>query len=176
VIYSTGGRANLWTGTARQIGRSERDRGQFEAEAVRDYADGLCMLIPAVAIEKVGLLDEEYFNYWEETDWCFRAREKGLRCYYVPAAKVWHKAERSLSSTDDFHYHYQRNALMFVRKRGNGLQFATALLTHLLVYGPWYLIRRPGRIGRAVAEWRAVLWNAGFRGGTRNQPRQRPLT
>jgi hypothetical protein len=76
VIYSTGGRVNLWTGTARQIGRGERDRGRFGSEAVRDYADGLCMLIPAAAVEKVGLLDEEYFNYWEETDWCFRARKR----------------------------------------------------------------------------------------------------
>lgn len=175
VIYSTGGSVNLWTGTARQIGRGETDRGQFQRDGVRDYADGLCMLIPAAAIEKVGLLDEEYFTYWEETDWCFRARRKGLRCYYVPGAKVWHKAERSLSSTDEFHYHYQRNALLFVRKRGNALQAVTALLTHLLVYGPWYLVRRPGRIGRAVAEWRAVLWNAGLRGSQRNEPRQRPL-
>ena len=175
VIYSTGGRVNLWTGTARQIGRGQADRGQFEGEAVRDYADGLCMLIPVAAIEKVGLLDEDYFTYWEETDWCFRARAKGLRCYYVPEARVWHRAERSLSSTDQFHYHYQRNALMFVRKRGNALQAATALLTHLLVYGPWYLVRRPGKIGRALAEWRAVLWNAGLRGSARNQPRGRPL-
>lgn len=174
-IYSTGGRVNLWTGTARQIGRGETDRGQFEREGVRDYADGLCMLIPAAAIETVGLLDEEYFTYWEETDWCFRARKKGLRSYYVPGAKVWHKAERSLTSTDEFHYHYQRNALLFVRKRGNVLQAVTALLTHLLVYGPWYLVRRPGRIGRAAAEWRAVLWNAGLRGSQRNEPRQRPL-
>jgi GT2 family glycosyltransferase len=78
VIYSTGGSVNLWTGTARQLGRGERDRGQFEGEATRDYADGLCMLIPAAAIEKVGLLDEEYFTYWEETDWC-RGRRCGTR-------------------------------------------------------------------------------------------------
>ena len=127
------------------------------------------MLMPATAIEKVGLLDEGYFMYWEETDWCFRARAKGLRCYWVPEAKVWHKAERSLSSSDDFHYRYERNALMFVRKRGNPLQVATALLAHLLVYAPSYLIRR--RIGRARAELRAVLLNAGLR----NHPRQRPL-
>lgn len=175
VIYSTGGRVSLWTGTARQVGRGQVDRGQFDAEAVRDYADGLCMLIPAAAIQGVGHLDEEYFNYWEETDWCYRARKAGLRCCYVPDARVWHKAERSLSSTNEFHYHYQRNALMFVRKQGSALQAATALLTHLLVYGPWYLVRRPGKIGRALAEWRAVLWNAGFRGSARNQPRGRPL-
>lgn len=175
VIYSTGGRVNLWTGTARQIGRGETDHGQLESGGVRDYADGLCMLIPTTAIERVGLLDEDYFTYWEETDWCLRARKTGLRCYYVPDAKVWHRAERSLSSTDDFHYHYQRNALLFVRKRGNALQTVTAMLTHLLIYGPWYLVRRPGKIGRAVAEWRAVLWNARFRGNGATNPRRRPL-
>lgn len=175
IIYSTGGCVNLWTGTARQIGRDQADHGQFESEAVRDYADGLCMLIPASAIETVGLLDEEYFTYWEETDWCLRAREKGLRCYYVPEARVWHRAARSLTPTDEYHYHYERNALMFVRKRGNALQAVTALLAHLLIYAPWYLVRRPGKIGRALAEWRAVLWNAGFRGRTRNQQRGRPL-
>jgi GT2 family glycosyltransferase len=189
-IYSTGGVVNLWTGTARQVGRGKlfpRDpetsrRGKWVIIEVptamiapRDYADGVCMLMAREAIEKVGLLDEAYFMYWEETDWCIRARRLGLKSYYVSAAKVWHKAERSLTSTDDFHYHYQRNALLFVRKRGNALQLVSALLTHLLVYAPWYLVRRPGRIGRALAEWRAVLWNAGFRGRTRNQPRQRPL-
>jgi len=175
VLYSTGGRVNVWTGTARQVGRGERDRGQYEEEAVRDYADGLCMLMSREAIERVGLLDEGYFLYWEETDWCFRARAQGFRCYYVPGARVWHRAARSLTPTDEYHYQYQRNALMFVRKRGKPLQVATAFLAHLLVYAPWYLVRRPGRIGRALAEWRAVLWNAGFRGGGRNQPRERPL-
>ncbi len=190
-VYSTGGKVNLWLGSASQTGRggvfpekpkvkvARKRRSVMITTPIpmvsRDYADGACMLMPREALERVGLLDEGYFMYWEETDWCFRAREKALRCYYVPAAKVWHKAARSLASTDDYHYHYQRNALMFVRKRGNALQVATALLTHLLVYGPWYLVSRPGRIGRAMAEWRAVLWNAGFRGGTRNQPRQRPL-
>jgi len=169
-VYSTGGTVNLWLGSASQTGRGELFPEEPKVERKgkwvlitaptpmisRDYADGACMLMPREAIERVGLLDEGYFMYWEETDWCFRARKLGLRCCWVPQAKVWHKAERSLSSTDDFHYHYQRNALMFVRKRGNAPQVATAFLTHLLVYAPWYLVRRPGRIGRAVAEWRAV--------------------
>lgn len=175
VIYSTGGRVSLWTGTARQMGRGQPDRGQFEQEQARDYADGVCMLMSRDAIQRVGLLDESYFMYWEETDWCFRARRHGLRCYYSPSAKVWHRAARSLSPTDEYHYQYQRNALLFVRKNGKPLQVATAFLAHLFLYAPWYVIRRPGRIGRALAEWRAVCWNARFRGGTRNQPRQRPL-
>jgi hypothetical protein len=169
VIYSTGGTVNVWTGVARQVGRGEADRGQFDKAARRDYADGLCMLIPVEAIERVGLLDEEYFAYWEETDWCVRARDKGLRCYYVPEAKVWHKAERSRKASDAFNYHYRRNALMFVRKRGGALPLATSLAVQALYYAPLYFIRNPTRIGRVVSEMRGALWH------TSNRVRRRPL-
>lgn len=169
LIYSTGGTVNLWTGVARQIGRGVTDDGRFDRSARRDYADGLCMLIPVGALEKVGLLDEEYFAYWEETDWCVRAREEGLRCYYVPEAKVWHKAERSKRASDSFNYHYRRNALMFVRKRGGALHLVTALAAQAFYYAPRYFIKNPSRIGRAIAEARAVLWH------TSNRVRRRPL-
>ncbi len=169
VIYSTGGQVNLWTGSARQVGRGERDRGQFDGIERRDYADGVCMLIPKHALERVGLLDEDYFAYWEETDWCARAREKGLRSYYVPLAKIWHKAARSQSPGNDFYYLYRRNALLFVRKRGTALQLASAILLHLFVYAPRYFLRHPTRVARAAAELRALLWHIS------NQPRRRPL-
>ena len=169
VIYSTGGSVNLWAGIARQVGRGQQDRGQFERPAARDYADGLCLLAPASAFRTVGLLDEDYFAYWEETDWCFRARRRGLRCYYVPQAKVWHRAARSQSPDSDYYYLYRRNAFLFVRKRGRPIHLATALALHLFVLGPLYFARHPRRIGRALAEARAIIWHA------RNQARQRPL-
>jgi GT2 family glycosyltransferase len=127
------------------------------------------MLIPAAALNAVGLLDEEYFAYWEETDWCERARRGGLYCYYVPQARIWHKADRSRAPDTRFHYLYRRNALLFVRKRGSTFQKATALLMHLFVYGPAYFLRNPARIGRAPAELKALFWHA------RNQPKERPL-
>jgi len=169
VIYSTGGMVSVWKGTARQVGRGRPDRGQFERLEARDYADGVCMLIPRAALERVGLLDEDYFAYWEETDWCARAREMGLKCYYVPDAKVWHKAARSQTPDAGFHYLYRRNALLFVRKRGTWLQVISALLMHLFVYGPLYFLRHPTNIARAAAEARALLWH------TSNQARHRPL-
>jgi GT2 family glycosyltransferase len=168
-IYSTGGKVSLWRGVASQVGRGETDNGQFNEPARREYADGMCMLIPRSAIEKVGLLDEQYFAYWEETDWCVRARDMGLHCYYAPQSRVWHKAERSQSPDASFHYLYRRNALLFVRKRGSTPQKVTALLMHLFVYGPGYFLRHPTKIARAGAELKALFWH------TRNQPRGRPL-
>lgn len=168
-IYSTGGSVSVWRGVAKQTGRGEKDKGQYDELARRDYADGVCMLMPRTAIERVGLLDEQYFAYWEETDWCARAREKGLQCYYVPQAKIWHKAERSRTPDARFHYLYRRNALLFVRKRGSGLQMATALASQVFFYAPLYFIRHPRRIKRAVAELRGLIWHM------RNQPKERPL-
>lgn len=168
-IYSTGGSVSMWRGVASQVGRGEIDHGQHDEIAERDYADGVCMLIPAAAIEKVGMLDEQYFAYWEETDWCVRARAKGLYCYFIPQARIWHKADRSRAPDSRFHYLYRRNALLFVRKRGTGLHLATALAMHIFVYGPGYFLRHPTRITRAAAEFRALFWHA------RNQAEERPL-
>lgn len=169
VIYSTGGSYSLWRGSARRIGSGMRDSGRERQIAERDYADGVCMLISREAIERVGMLDEEYFSYWEETDWCARARRAGLKCYYVPKAKIWHKAARSQAPDAEFQFLYRRNALLFVRKRGNPLQFVAALLTHVFYFGPMYLLKNPRKIARIVPEIRALLWHASNRHG------QRPL-
>ena len=79
VIYSTGGSVSLWRGSARQIGRGKRMRVARRKIVERDYVDGVCMLMSRAAIGEVGLLDDEYFSYWEETDWCARAREVGRK-------------------------------------------------------------------------------------------------
>ncbi len=169
IIYSTGGSVSLWTATARQIGRGERDSGQFDRVATRDYADGVCMLIPRRALEMLGLLDEDYFAYWEETDWCARACSSGLRCYYIPDARIWHKAARVQSPTNEYYFLYRRNALMFVRKRGSPLHRVLALLVHVFFYGPRYFLTHPGKIGRAPAELKALLSDAS------NQQPRRPF-
>jgi GT2 family glycosyltransferase len=169
VIYSAGGSVNRWLGTARQVGNGQIDRGQFDEIAERGYADGVCILMSRQAIESVGLLDEDYFAYWEETDWCARARENGLRCYYVPDARIWHKAARVQSPTNQYRFIFRRNALMFVRKRGTALHLITAVLAQLFFFGPRYFLTHPGKIARAPAELRALFWHAS------NQHTRRPL-
>ena len=161
VIRSTGGRVNAWMGRAWQVGRDRPDEGSYGHVHVeeRDYADGACMLIRRGALERVGLLDEEYFAYWEETDWCARAAEAGYRSYYVSAARVWHKTARSQAPDSDYYYLYRRNALLFLRKRKSPLHLLSAVSLYLFVFGPFYLIRHPGAIRRLLAEARAFFWH-----------------
>jgi N-acetylglucosaminyl-diphospho-decaprenol L-rhamnosyltransferase len=55
-----------------------------------DYAEGACLLVRRSAVHHAGLLDEGYFMYAEEVDWCFRMRRAGWETWYQPAAEVVH--------------------------------------------------------------------------------------
>ncbi len=169
VLQSTGGRVSPWRGTARQVGRHEVDRGQYDLVAERDYADGACMLIGREALERIGLLDEDYFAYWEETDWCTRAREMGFKCYYVPSARIWHRGARS-RSTRDYQYLFRRSAFLFLRKRKPAFHLVTAILFHLLVLAPLYIIRHPTAVARIPTEARALRWHLTNRARTEPAP------
>ncbi len=60
-----------------------------------DAGIGCSMLVAGDALARVGLLDESYFAYHEEIDWCLRARKAGYYIYYQPYSRVWHHYSRS---------------------------------------------------------------------------------
>lgn len=62
-----------------------------------DWVTGACICIKKEALKKVGLFDENYFLYFEEIDWCKRAKENGWKIYYYPPAVIIHHLERSSS-------------------------------------------------------------------------------
>ena len=94
-IWYAGGEVALWKGTARHIGIRDADRGQYDRPHDVDYASGCCFLARREVFERVGLLDERYQAYFEDTDWCMRARRAGFGVRYVPAAHVWHRISAS---------------------------------------------------------------------------------
>lgn len=102
-------------------GRGIRYHGQFVAPQEVDKIDGACMLIKRNVFEKVGLIDSDFFMYWEETDFCQRAK-KGYKMVYVPAAKIWHKIAASSSGGENNYnvmYYLNRNRFFFVKKNAN---------------------------------------------------------
>ena len=92
--------------------RSVADTGPVEV----DWLSGACLVARRAAWEQVGLLDERFFLFWEDADWCVRFRRAGWGVYYVPAASGTHfvgvsRAGRRLGSVLDFHvsaYRYYR--------------------------------------------------------------------
>jgi hypothetical protein len=94
-IWFAGGEISLWRGTARHIGIRETDRGQHDRPREIDYATGCALFARREVFERVGDLDPAYRAYFEDADFCLRARAAGFRIRYVPTAKVWHRISAS---------------------------------------------------------------------------------
>lgn len=95
VLWFAGGELSLWRGWSRHRGLRQKDRGQHDVPAAADYLTGCCMLLSTAALAEVGLLDPGYAMYAEDADWCLRARARGYRLMYAPAARMWHRVSAS---------------------------------------------------------------------------------
>jgi GT2 family glycosyltransferase len=79
------------------------------------YACGCCMLVSANVLRQIGLMDERYFAYYDEADWCSRMTEAGLKCYVVPSATILHKVSRSTPGLISA-YLMARNRLLWMKE------------------------------------------------------------
>lgn len=82
-----------------------------------DWVSGACLMVRRAAYERVGRLDERFFLFWEDADWCRRFRDAGWKVCYLPSAIATHDvgvscAQRPVRSAVDFH----RSAYRFYRK------------------------------------------------------------
>ncbi len=90
-IWFAGTEVRLGRGISRHRGIRQKDRGQYHAIESCDAVTGCAMLIRQDVVRRIGLLDERYPLYSEDTDFCMRARQAGFEILFVPTAKVWHK-------------------------------------------------------------------------------------
>jgi N-acetylglucosaminyl-diphospho-decaprenol L-rhamnosyltransferase len=93
-----------------------------------DYVSGADLMIRRQAVEQIGLLDEQFFLYFEETDWCYRAAQAGWKVTYVPAVRYVHLG--SASSRDEVHRQEQFHTSLdlFLRKHYRGMYYAACWL------------------------------------------------
>ncbi len=115
-ISSAGGRIEWARADGVNMGAGEVDRGQYGPRPV-DFLNGCALLVRASAIAQVGLLDERYFMYWEETDWCTRMRKAGWQLWFAPSARLQHKAplEPQAMSRAALYYMARNRLLFFAR-------------------------------------------------------------
>lgn len=122
VIWSAGGAIDWRRGKTWMVCLNEPDRGQCGTEPrIVDFVTGCAMLVRREVMERVGLLDERFFLYYEEVEWCTRARRAGFKVLHLPAAHVWHKIPLDArGDSPEVHYYMTRNRLLFLRLAGVG--------------------------------------------------------
>ena len=115
VLWYAGGKMDWQNILASHRGVDEVDKGQYDQPEETDFATGCCVLIKKEVFEKIGLLDKKYFAYWEDTDFCQRAKRAGFKVVYAPNAILWHKNASSSGRPGSVtHVYFQtRNRLLF---------------------------------------------------------------
>lgn len=111
-----------------------------DAIADVDWVMGACLMTRRQVIDQVGLLDEEYFMYSEELDWCRRIKSAGWRVVYFPDARIiHHEGKSSEQAVTARHINFQRAKLRYFRKHHGRPACLTLRLFLLAGYG-WQLL------------------------------------
>lgn len=119
ILWYAGGKIDLSSGWTKHFGSEEEDNGKYDYERDVTFATGCLMLLPKWTIEKCGLLEEKYFLYFEDTDYCCRVQKQGYKIYYCPACVIYHKVNASTKKNGKvFTYYFVRSSLMFIRDYG----------------------------------------------------------
>ncbi|MDB5296997.1 MAG: wbbL [Phycisphaerales bacterium] len=105
-----------------------------------DWVAGASLIVRRAVFDAVGLLDDAYFMYFEEVDFCLRAARAGWPCWYVPASRVVHLVGQSSGVTDVKQANKRRPRYWFESRRR-------------------YFVRNHGRVKAAAAD---LLWMTSF--------------
>jgi GT2 family glycosyltransferase len=158
LIWFAGGIVNDWTAFPRHRAlRQPTDR--LPPTSDTEYVSTCCALISASAWRQIGAFKDEYFMYYDDAEWCQRARAAGWRCRYVGEALCTHAVSASggrrgsLGLSENMAYYLARNPLRFALDTPNLIRRATrvaGLLSVYLAFNVWRLIQsRQPSIARA---------------------------
>ncbi|MFN4083025.1 MAG: glycosyltransferase family 2 protein [Bacteroidia bacterium] len=153
---------NFYTGRVFAIGHKELDSEQFTKNYKTSLAHGAAMMISRKALEKVGLMADLYFLYYEEIDFCERVKRAGFSIWYCGFSKVFHKESMSVGKESPMKIYYiTRNRIIFTRRNTFGFQRIIALLFFYCISFPkgiiYYLFKKEFKLLAAFVK--GAAWN-----------------
>lgn len=116
-LWYAGGILDLANVLGRHRGVDAQDKGQYDKIEETDFVTGGAMFVKSDIFKKIGLFDEKYFMYLEDSDLCFRAKKKGFKILYNPKAIVYHENAKSAGLGSNLQdYFITRNRMLFASK------------------------------------------------------------
>ncbi len=111
VIWYAGGVIDWKNVLINHQGVDKPDRGQYDQFKETKFITGCLMFFDKSVVDKVGFWDEKYFLYYEDVDFCQRAKQKEIKLYYNPSIVIWHKnAQSTGGSGSETHQKFQQNS------------------------------------------------------------------
>jgi hypothetical protein len=117
-LWMAGGHMHNYKATVSHIGVDEKDGSKFNNSGYFTYAPTCFMLISKEVFNKIGVMDEKYFVYYDDTDFIKRAYKSGFKIFYMPNLEVFHKVSSSTGGGETLFsiYYLNRNRIYFIRK------------------------------------------------------------
>ena len=97
-----------------------------------DFLTGSCICMSCDVLRNVGLMDEEYFMYWEDVDWSTAARKKGYKLKISNIGCIYHKEGASIKSVSRIYYH-TRNRILYMKHHTTGLTYCKFMI-YIVLY------------------------------------------
>lgn len=150
------------TGFLEHWGYMAKDSEEFNQTTQVFSTKGACMLIRKELVEKIGLFDEDFGSYFEETDFCWRVWLTGRRVIFYPKTKIYHKVGFSSKKQDQYfvNYHSNKNRFASLIKNLELSNLITIGGFHLflnLTLSVYYLLKL--QFNKSLMIWKAVGWN-----------------
>lgn len=122
IVFDLGGKVNMWLGKTKHTEFSSKDFKKVSPCFARrdlktDYVSGCCLFIKKEVLEKIGLFDNDYFLYYEDVDFCLRAKKAGFNTYCLPSVYIVHSLSKAVGKdSSKAIYNQIKSALIFGRK------------------------------------------------------------
>ncbi|MDN3954727.1 glycosyltransferase family 2 protein [Sporolactobacillus laevolacticus] len=131
IIWFAGGKFDIRTGKTAHIGYKKKDDGSYNTVKEVDYITGCSLIFRTDLINEIGYISEDYFLYYEETDFNIKAFQHGWKIIIVPESKIYHKVsmasggEKNISPITE--YYYTRNRYWVCKRNSSGIHYLAFL-------------------------------------------------
>ena len=142
------------------IGFGEEDKGQYDTPYSTPYAHGAAMMLKREVIDKVGLMPECYFLYYEELDWSMMITRAGYEIWYEPTSTIYHKESQSTGQNSPLRtYYITRNRLLLVKRNWKGVSKYLSFIYLIMIVATRDIIKYAlqGRFNHVNAVIKGIL-------------------
>ncbi len=132
-IWYAGGKFRQPRIIGEMVGMGELDQKQYDLMEKTDFAVGTCMMIKSDIFSQIGSLDERFFFYHEDVDFCYRARRAGFTTWYQPKSVIIHKVSSSTENQPGKRlYLFQKARVTFLFKYVHGLRVPIVIFMEII--------------------------------------------
>lgn len=124
-VQCAGANISLYTGLTKRIGKGTLYDSNNKEATVVDFLGGACFICKREIFDKIGLIPENYFLFFEETEFCIKAQKLGYKLLCIYESKVYHKGSSTISKFGGLSYYFlNRNRVVFIKRNSNIIQKA----------------------------------------------------